>query len=507
MGPANDWLAPGQTIGRYVVVECLGVGGMGVIYAARDPQLDRKLAIKLVRTRDGRPGSSRSRARLLREAKALARLRHPNVVAIHDVGSHDGQVYVAMEYVDGQTLSRWLAEPGARQVPELLAVFLQFGRGLAAAHRAGLVHRDVKPDNVMVDGDRRVIVLDFGVAREGASADTDTSPSGAPLDESTRAGDEDEDDADADADPDADALEGEREDEPGVPRVIDDRFTPLADLTRVGAVVGTPAYMSPEQHRRLSLDARSDQFSFCVAMWEALNGERPFGDGSREKLLARMRLGQLRRARDPAIPNHVLTALRRGLSWHVEDRFASMEALLEALNPRAQATAPRGPSLSVGVATLGGLALATLGVALGALAVDRHRGSRPSCEDAAAAMAALWTEDRLHALERGASTKGRTRESVEAWSERWRRARHETCRARFVTDTLDAPSYDSHVACLDAQRERLAAVLDALSSEAAAGDAQATADVLAELDALPDPQTCLRVHPSHLPLAAPPASE
>ncbi|MCA9698894.1 MAG: serine/threonine protein kinase, partial [Myxococcales bacterium] len=150
----------------------MAIGGMGVVYACRDPELGRKLAIKVVRPRDGGVTSARGRARLLREAQALARLRHPNVIAVHDVGTHEGRVFMAMEFFEGRTLSRWLADlPASRTHPEqvraLLDVFLQFGRGLAAAHRSGLVHRDVKPDNVMIDDDGRVVVLDFGIAREG----------------------------------------------------------------------------------------------------------------------------------------------------------------------------------------------------------------------------------------------------------------------------------------------------------------------------------------------------
>src|SRR5690349_7416382 len=145
-----NWLARGEKIGRYVVLECLGAGGMGVIYSAWDPKLDRKLAIKVVRGRDGRVGSTRGRARLLREGQALARLRHPNVITVHDVGTHEGQVFVAMEFVEGRTLHDRLMQGPRPGAPEIIDMFLQIGRGLAAAHRAGLVHRDVKPENVMI---------------------------------------------------------------------------------------------------------------------------------------------------------------------------------------------------------------------------------------------------------------------------------------------------------------------------------------------------------------------
>ena len=309
----SDWLPQGRTIDRYQIHECLGVGGMGVIYSAWDPELERKLALKLVRVRSSERNSTRARARLLREARALARLRHPNVVAVHDVGEHAGRVYVAMEFIAGETLQRWLLRSPPPPGKQLVDVFLQVGRGLAAAHRAGIVHRDVKPDNVMIGSDGRVLILDFGIARESYEH------AGSNADEHG----EDEDDEDEEPEP----TERGTEPEPAT-------GSQLAPLTRAGAVLGTPAYMSPEQHRGQPVDARSDQFSFCVAMWEALNGEKPFGEGSRQKLLARMRHGQLRRFRNRELPRRIAKTLTRGLAYDPEDRFARMEELLEQLNPR-----------------------------------------------------------------------------------------------------------------------------------------------------------------------------
>jgi serine/threonine protein kinase len=354
-----DWLLRGETIGRYIVLECLGIGGMGVIYSAWDPKLDRKLAIKIVRDRHGKLGSTRGRARLLREGQALARLRHPNVIVVHDVGTHEGRVFVAMEFVEGETLQRWLLRSPRPPIEQLIDVFLQVGRGLAAAHRAGLVHRDVKPENMMLGDDGRVLVLDFGIAREGLLADDDEGDEG---DEPTEAGLAPADDptAEAVAEPD------EPLPEPGVPIEIHEDHTPLAQLTRAGAVVGTPAYMSPEQHRGLAVDSRSDQFSFCVCMWEALNGDKPYGEGGREKLLARMRTGQLRPFRNREVPRRIAKALRRGLSWPARDRFETMEDLLEALNPRGRALERRVWG-SLGLGTAAGV---VVGALLTAFALD-----------------------------------------------------------------------------------------------------------------------------------------
>jgi serine/threonine protein kinase len=361
-----DWLVRGETIGRYIVLECLGVGGMGVIYSAWDPRLDRKLAIKVVRDRHGKLGSARGRARLLREGQALARLRHPNVISVHDVGTHEDRVFVAMEFVEGETLHRWLLRSPRPPVGQLIDVFLQVGRGLAAAHRAGLVHRDVKPDNMMLGDDGRVLVLDFGIAREGLLGDDGDEP-----EEPTEAELQRDEVPTSDADAEPRELD-EPMPEPGVPLQIHEDHTPLAQLTRAGALVGTPAYMSPEQHRGLPLDARSDQFSFCVAMWEALNGDKPYGEGNREKLLARMRTGQLRPFRNREVPRRIAVALRRGLSWSARERFESMEALLEALNPRAHALERRVWS-SLG---LGAAAGALAGALLTAFAIDLRGPSR-----------------------------------------------------------------------------------------------------------------------------------
>jgi eukaryotic-like serine/threonine-protein kinase len=217
---------PGR-VGRYQLCEELGAGAMGVVYRARDPRLDRAIAIKLVRHGGATPAGS---ARLLREAQAMARLCHPNVVPIFDVGPAGGAVFLAMPLLEGGTLRSWLSDR-PRSVDAILDRFVAAGRGLAAAHGAGLVHRDFKPDNVLLDADGEVHVGDFGLAR----------------------------------------LAG---DEPGSVEPADELS--VDELTRTGAVVGTPPYMAPEQLRGLPIDARADQFSFCVALWEAIFGERPF---------------------------------------------------------------------------------------------------------------------------------------------------------------------------------------------------------------------------------------
>jgi serine/threonine protein kinase len=274
-----------------------------------------------------------------------------------------------MEFVEGETLHRWLLRSPRPPLEQLIDVFLQVGRGLAAAHRAGLVHRDVKPDNMMLGDDGRVLVLDFGIAREGLLGDESDD-----LDEPTEAGLEPDDRATVEV-----VVEPDEADEP-LPELHEDH-SPLAQLTRAGAVVGTPAYMSPEQHRGQPLDARSDQFSFCVAMWEALNGDKPYGEGGREKLLARMRTAQLRPFRNREVPRRFAVALRRGLSWSARARFDSMEALLEALNPRARAL-ERKIWASLGLGAAAGVVVGTLVTAF-ALSL-RERGPSSERETASA---------------------------------------------------------------------------------------------------------------------------
>ena len=220
----------GSSLGRYIVLDRVGEGGMGIVYTAYDPELNRRVAIKLVRAVASKSTSAKDRqARLLREAQAMARLSHPNVIAVHDVGTYGEQVFIAMELVDGTTLKEWLKQ-ARRSWREIVEVFLAAGKGLAAAHAAGLVHRDFKPSNVLVGKDGRVRVMDFGVARPVSTAD-DKVPGESPFAEVDVA------------------------------------------LTRVGSVVGTPRYMAPEQRGGQPVDPRSDQFSFCASLYEALYGE------------------------------------------------------------------------------------------------------------------------------------------------------------------------------------------------------------------------------------------
>ena len=316
LGLANPLELPtGTVVGRYVIVGLEGRGGMGVVYKAFDPELDRTIALKVVGLAGLGRGAEEARLRLAREARTLAQLSHPNVVAVHDVGTFEGDVFLAMEFVHGRTLRAWLRErePGPREV---LAVFLAAGAGLAAAHRVGIVHRDFKPDNVMVGDDGRVRVLDFGLARSAvAPARDDTAASPALVAGSA--------------------------------------------LTREGAIVGTPGYMAPEQDRGGEVDARSDQFSFCAALFEALYGRLPF-DGATYAEMSENRLaGEI--ASPPALRGvsaRVRRALLDGLRVDPDERHRDMDALLAELDQRPRATRRRiaAALLAVAAAASGGWA-------------------------------------------------------------------------------------------------------------------------------------------------------
>jgi serine/threonine protein kinase/Flp pilus assembly protein TadD len=294
-----------KVLGRYVVSQRLGHGGMGVVYAAYDPELDRKIAIKLISPvlSDSAPASE-GRARLLREAQAMARLSHPNVIAVYDVGAFGDQVFIAMEYVEGITLSQWLAER-KRDWREVLSILVQAGRGLAAAHAAGILHRDFKPDNVLVGDDGRARVVDFGLARAAHAAGR----------------------------PDAELPD----DGTGAARAVSARAGILSvAVTEPGKLMGTPAYMAPEQLMGEPVDARTDQFSFCVALYQAFYGELPFSAETVTALLDQMKHRRFQQATNGVrVPARVRKVLLCGLSRAREDRYESMDDLLRDLTRRS----------------------------------------------------------------------------------------------------------------------------------------------------------------------------
>jgi tetratricopeptide (TPR) repeat protein/predicted Ser/Thr protein kinase len=297
-----------SAVGRYRLLDRIGHGGMGVVYRAHDPELGREVAIKLVHAPPFAT-ADKLRTRLLREAKVLAKLAHPNVVRVYDCGHHDDEVYLAMEYVEGKTLRSWQGAP-ERTRAELLDAYVAAGTGLAAVHDVGIVHRDFKPDNVLVADDGRILVGDFGLA-VGEVADERA----AVIDDAERIG-----------------------------------LSLPASITKTGALLGTVLYMAPEQLRGDPATASSDQFAFCVTLWEALTGARPFRGEDQATLLAEIEKG--RPLGGERLGGKLRRALERGLAFEPAARFPELRALVEAIRRK------RGPSMPA--------ALALVGVSVGA---------------------------------------------------------------------------------------------------------------------------------------------
>ncbi|HEU0032202.1 MAG TPA: protein kinase [Kofleriaceae bacterium] len=332
--PATPVAAVDSTLGRYKIERELGAGGMGVVHAAFDPDLERRVALKVLRSEGV---GAEGRQRLLREARAMARLVHANVVTVHEVGSANGRDYVAMELVEGETLADWLrATP--RSEHEILDAFVAAGRGLAAAHAAGVVHRDFKPHNVLRSKSGRIVVTDFGLARE---ASTDPLAVTLPL----QAG-----------------ASAQAENTPS---------TPLAGLTMTGSVLGTPAYMAPEQWTGGAVSPATDQFAYCVALWEALAGERPFRGSTIEALRGEIERGPAELDASK-IPRRLRPILRRGLDPDPKRRWPSMDALLAAIGK-----AQRRPAIAMTIVAGGVVAAAALYVVAGRTSSDEQPAAAP----------------------------------------------------------------------------------------------------------------------------------
>ncbi len=416
-------LGLGAVVGRYVLLERIGAGSMGVVHAAYDPELDRKVAIKLLAATIAGDAHGSPGIRLLREAQALAKLSHPNVVAVYDVGAHDGQIWIAMEFVAGQTLGAW-ARARPRRWSELLEVLRDVARGVAAAHAASLVHRDLKPDNVMIADDGRVRVMDFGLAH-GRTASSEDPPPHKQLELSTLS----------------------------------------MRLTRVGAIQGTPAYMAPEQWLGLEVAAAADQFSWSVIAWELLHGAPPFTGDSAVSLATQVLSGRRGpRPRGRRVPAWLRRILERGLATQPADRWPTMAALIAELGRgRTRARLRQG-----GLALLVVLALvaAVLGLRRRELAAHEQ-----ACAATGAEVTALWNDDARRAV-RDAFARTQvghatlTAEKVMPWLDRQAAslaaARTRLCVEAEIHGDWDGPTRARADWCLEDRRMVLTALIGEL---------------------------------------------
>ena len=414
-------------VGRYLVLSKIGVGGMGVVYVAYDPELDRKVALKFLLA-DASEKHAERRERLLHEAQALAKFSHPEIVAIYDFGEHPVGVWLAMEFVDGRTLSAWARE-AQRSWREVLTVMLAAGRGVAAAHAAGLIHRDLKPDNIMVGHDGRVRVMDFGMTL----ATGRSTPSGESLE-----------------------LDDERVSRPP---------------SRRGGLHGTPAYMAPEQFSRLEVTAAADQFSFCVTMWELLFGQRPFEGHTTQEIATSVLGGRIRSPpRRRGVPLWLQRVCERGLERPPELRWPSMTALLEQLD-RGQARG-RFRVVALGLGLVACLAAAGEGYRR-----FEHQQRIEACEAEGAAISEVWNDDAqvlVHeALVRtetsyAADTADKVMPWLNEYARSWQDARTTACMNVSVEkrEGWDEEMLDRSLWCLDERRMELEALVTELGSDA-----------------------------------------
>ena len=437
-------LPRGATIGRFIVLERIGAGGMGVVHAAYDPELDRRVALKLLRDPDGDV-----RVRLLREAQAAARLSHPNVVSVFDIGVHQDSVYLAMELVDGVTLTEWLRGEHAWQ--DVVDMFVQAGRGLVAAHDAGIVHRDFKPDNVLVGRDGRPRVVDFGLARaaeDGGAADP----------------------------------------EPRDTRPVAHSFG--SRLTRTGAVLGTPRYMAPEQFTGGEITPATDQFGFCVALYQALYGTTPFPGDRVADISTSVLAGVIAPPVATPGPARLRRAIVRGLAVEPAQRHGSLAALLRELE-RARGARRRRAAIAGGVA-----AAALLASGAFVLALRLGRGdTEAACGAAGDKVATVWDGERAARLRTafaklklpfGELAARRAIERLDAYAAGWAAMRAEACTATHVEHEQSSQLFDLRVACLD---ERLAE-LGALAAAFEAADGETVRHAIEAAGALPPLARC-----------------
>ncbi|HUQ08432.1 MAG TPA: serine/threonine-protein kinase [Kofleriaceae bacterium] len=429
----------GGSVGRFRVHGMLGRGGMGIVLDAFDPQLDRPVAVKLLRPDVWGTTTQTEQARLRREAQAMARLSHPNVVTVYDVGEVDGQSFLAMEKVDGTTLRAWQQQP--RTPAAIIAMYLTVGRGLAAAHAAKLVHRDFKPENVLVGRDGRARVSDFGLVSSGTAV------------------------VEADL-----------------------RDTPLGTrMTVAGSAMGTPAYMAPEQWDGEDVDARADQFSYAVALWEAVYGEHPFATtgATAASLRAAVLTGTPRSpSRTVKAPSWLRPILERALARDRADRWPTLDAMLDEL---ARRSAPSRLPLVIGGGTV-------VAAAAAVAFVVTTQGATRADPCPTPALAGTWdasTRDRVRAhlvgldAVRGESMFAEIARHADRQAHEWQAMHVTTCRdtrAGRQSDTL----HDQRIACLSDRIDELRDTADITLATREPGRLESVLSAWGELSSVDD---------------------
>ncbi len=440
-------------LGRYVIIERIGAGMMGVVYAAYDPTLDRKVAVKVLHGSKTGGAAAEARRRLVREARSMARLSDPHVVPIYDAGIVEGpkgsEVFLAMEFVDGMDLEAWLEDLAERtpasqlRSQKVMQAFLQAGRGLAAAHDAHLVHRDFKPSNVLVTQGGRVKVTDFGLAR----APSDSEP----------------------------APRSRASSRPAIEPA----------LTATGDMLGTPAYMAPEQHQGESVGAASDQFAFCVALYEALYGKPPFaGHTYAQRAVSVVEGHYVEPPSEARVPAAVATALRRGLRRDPTQRHESMHELVQALEAAVHVKSTRSNFAVAAVLVL-------LLVAVAAFATMRDG----PCAQAGRDLDAVWNDTLRAQISKAWSGTGlayapavqqQLLMKLDDYAARWQQATVRACEATKVERVQSRELLDRRTTCLDTRRLEFAAFVLELTEP----DAALVQGALAASEGLPDLQDC-----------------
>ena len=411
-------LQEGTRVHRYIVLGLIGKGGMGAVYKAYDPELDRNIALKML-TLSPKEGDNASlpHARLMREAQALAKLNHPNVVFVFDVGTYENGIYIAMEYVEGKTLREWIKQDAPTQ-QEMLEVLLAAGRGLKAAHQEGIVHRDFKPENLIVGNSGQVKVLDFGLARAAGfeSLPVETRQSQSQTDSQSS-----------------------------------DRFL-SQPLTQIGTLIGTAAYMAPEHFLFQELDEKTDQFSYCLTLFEALYGKRPFTGDTRQALEDNVTQARIEFPQAVSIPDWIQRIVLKGLSVEKQDRYPSMIQLLEALesDPEAAKAARRKKQLWLVLI----LILAIL--PFGFWYLFFHAGAL--CTGAQMKLAGIWNVERKRIVAQSFAKTGlyysndsyeRVEKRFEDYLRKWKKEYTKTCETTRVRGEQSEEVMDLKMGCLD----------------------------------------------------------